>query len=63
MTERYEAALATLTADDRELLVARIEMGYDNAELARLFGKPSKDAARVAVGRALVRLAAAMNNG
>lgn len=60
MTDRYEAALATLTPQDRELVIARVEMGYTNDELAGIFSKPSRDAARVAVARALVRLAEAM---
>jgi RNA polymerase sigma-70 factor (ECF subfamily) len=60
MLDRYEAALAELTDHDREMVIARIEMGYSNDELAAIFGKPSRDAARVALARALVRLAEAM---
>lgn len=62
MVETYEAALHALTADDRELVIAKIEMGYTNEELAFAFDKPSPDAARVAVGRALLKLAAAMKH-
>ena len=40
---------------DRSLLVARIDLGYDYKQIARLFDKPSPDAARVAVHRALRR--------
>jgi RNA polymerase sigma-70 factor (ECF subfamily) len=58
--DRYERALASLTDHDRELVIARIEMGYTNDELAAIFSKPSRDAARMAVARALVRLAEAM---
>ena len=41
-------------------LVARIEMGFTHEELATLLGKPSANAARMAVERALLRLAAQM---
>lgn len=60
MTDRYEAGLAALAVEDREMIVARVEMGYTNDELAAIFEKPSRDAARVAVARALARLAEAM---
>lgn len=55
--ERYDKALSRLTPDDRELIVARVELGLTYAELAEATGKPSADAARMAVSRALVRLA------
>jgi RNA polymerase sigma-70 factor (ECF subfamily) len=61
--ERYEAALAGLREDDRAAIVARIEMGCSYSEVAEALGKPSPDAARMAVGRALVRLAEAMGDG
>jgi RNA polymerase sigma-70 factor (ECF subfamily) len=54
--ETYEAALARLRDDEREAIVARIEMGLTYVEMARVLGKPSPDAARMAVTRALVRL-------
>ena len=59
--ERYEAALQRLRAGDREAIIARIEMGFTNEELARLLGKPSANATRMALERALVRLAAEMH--
>ncbi len=61
--ERYEAALQRLRAEDREAIIARVELGADYPEMARALGKPSPDAARVAVGRALVRLAKEMSHG
>lgn len=61
LLEQYEESLAELRAEDREAIIARIEMGQDYDQVALALGKPSKDAARVAVSRALVRLAAAMN--
>jgi RNA polymerase sigma-70 factor (ECF subfamily) len=52
---RQNAALERLRPADKALLVARIDLGYDYEQIARLFGKPTADAARVAVGRALKR--------
>jgi RNA polymerase sigma-70 factor (ECF subfamily) len=59
--ERYEQALATLRREDREAVVARIELGYSNVEIADLLDKPTANAARMAVERAIVRLARAMD--
>jgi RNA polymerase sigma-70 factor, ECF subfamily len=53
---RYEAALARLRPDDRELIVARFEWGLDHQELADLAGRPSAAASRVATHRALALL-------
>jgi RNA polymerase sigma-70 factor (ECF subfamily) len=61
--DRYERALGRLSQADREAIVARIEMGYGYDEIARALGKPSPDAARMAIGRALVRLAREMGHG
>jgi RNA polymerase sigma-70 factor (ECF subfamily) len=60
VVEEYETALARLKPDDREAIIGRIEMGLTNDELAQALGKPSPNAARVAVVRALVRLAKEM---
>jgi RNA polymerase sigma-70 factor (ECF subfamily) len=60
--ERYEAALATLREDERAAIIARIEMGHSYAEVASALGKPTSDAARIAVYRALARLAAKMKH-
>ena len=60
MLGRYDSALQRLREADRELVVARVELGLDYAEIAGLLDKPSISAARVAVSRALVRLAAEM---
>jgi RNA polymerase sigma-70 factor (ECF subfamily) len=57
---RYESALQRLRETDRELIVARVELGLDYEEIAGLLDKPSAVAARVAVSRALIRLAAEM---
>lgn len=60
---RYEAALARLPAPERELVIARIELGRAYADIAEEFGKPSANAARMAVARAIVRLAEEMRRG
>ena len=61
--DRYEAALQGLRPEDREVVVARLEMGYTYDEIAVMVGKPSADAARVAVSRAIVRLAELLRDG
>jgi RNA polymerase sigma-70 factor (ECF subfamily) len=60
--ERYERALARLKPEEREAIVARVEMGYSYKELAESLGKPTADAARKASQRALVRLAQEMEH-
>lgn len=60
---RYEAGLDRLSDDDQSLIVARIEMGLSFDEIAQMTNRSSADAARMAVGRALVRLAAEMDRG
>lgn len=54
--EQYDAALQRLTPGQREAIVARIELQCSYQEIAVAMGKPSADAARVAVVRALYRL-------
>ena len=61
--ERYEAALARLRPEDREAVVVRIEMDGTYQDVAQALGKPSADAARMAVTRALLRLAEEMSRG
>jgi len=58
--ERYDAALARLTSGDRDAIVARFEFGLSYAEVAETLDKPSADAARMAVVRAVERLAEEM---
>ena len=59
--ERYEAALGRLRPQDREAIVGHVELGLTKEELAGALGKPSANAARMAVERALFRLAREMN--
>jgi RNA polymerase sigma-70 factor (ECF subfamily) len=58
--ERYEAALRRLRAEEREAIIARVEMGSSFEELAEALGKPTPDAARKTTHRALLRLAEEM---
>ena len=59
--ERYEAGLKALAPDVRTAVVSRVELGLSYAEIAELLGKPSADAARMTVARALVALAEEMD--
>lgn len=59
--ERYERALQRLRPEERELIIARVELQQSYAQVAAAHGKASSDAARMAVTRALVRLAEEMD--
>lgn len=61
--ERYEAALGRLKPEDREAVVLRIEMQRDYTEIAVALNKQSAASARMAVSRALARLAQEMSHG
>ena len=56
----YERALAQLTPEERDAIVGRIEMDLTYEELAERLGRPTANAARMAVVRALARLAQGM---
>jgi RNA polymerase sigma-70 factor (ECF subfamily) len=58
--ERYEAALARLPAEQQEMIILRIEMGFTYQAIAEAMGKPSPDAARMAIARTLLALQKAM---
>ena len=58
--ERYETALQSLKPSDREAIIARIELQQSYEEVAIALGKPTADAARVAVARAVARLVQTM---
>jgi RNA polymerase sigma-70 factor (ECF subfamily) len=55
--DRYDAAMARLTEHERDLIVARLELGLTYEEIADALEKPSWNAARMATARALLRLA------
>jgi len=61
--DRYETALERLSEDERRLLHLRIELDFSFEEIAAQTGRPSRDAARMAVNRALKRLAEIMGHG
>jgi RNA polymerase sigma-70 factor (ECF subfamily) len=61
--DRYDGALARLSEQDRDLIVARVEVGLTYEEIAEATGKPSWNAARMATARALVRLAEELKRG
>jgi len=58
--ERYEHALAELTEEQQEAIICRVELGLKYQEIAEALAIPSENAARMAVARALVRLAEKM---
>jgi RNA polymerase sigma-70 factor (ECF subfamily) len=51
--ERYEQALAQLTPQDREAIIARVELQQSYEEVALALDKPNANAARMAVLRAV----------
>ena len=55
--QRFEDALATLPEEQQQAIILRVEFGYSHAQIAEALGKPSMDAARVMVARALAELA------
>ena len=62
-TERhaqFERAMQRLSAVDRELIVLRMELGCDYAEMVTVLGRGNANALRVATRRAIVRLGAAL---
>ena len=58
---RYESALQRLRPEDRAAIVGRVEMGFSYEQLLEELDKPSIEAVRMAVSRALVRLAREMS--
>lgn len=58
---RYDEALASLRPEEQETIIARMELGLSYGEIAVMLGKPSADAARVAVQRTLIKLAGRMS--
>jgi RNA polymerase sigma-70 factor (ECF subfamily) len=57
---KYEQALSELDDLDREAVIARLELGCSYEEIAALVDKPTADAARMMVTRALGRIAKMM---
>ena len=63
LEDRYDAALGRLKPDERELVVSRVELGLSYAEIAEATNRPTANAARMAVVRALLRLTEEMEDG
>ena len=61
--DRYDNALARLSEQERDLIVARVEVGLTYEQIAVALGKPSWNAARMATARALLRLADELKRG
>ncbi len=59
--DRYDAALARLRPVEREAIVARLELQQSYEEVALALGKPSADAARMVVARAVKNLIKTMD--
>jgi RNA polymerase sigma factor (sigma-70 family) len=55
--DRYDAAVQRLRPEDREAIIGRLELQHSYEELAVVLNKPSAAAARMAVMRAMKRLA------
>lgn len=53
---QYEAAMQRLRSADREVIIGRFELQYSYEELAVVLNKPTINATRVAVTRAMRRL-------
>ena len=60
--ERYEAALQQLKPCERQAIISRIELQQSYEEVAVALNKPSPDAARVAVTRAIAHLVSIMRD-
>lgn len=58
---KYKEVLVTLTDDERLLVVARVEMDYTYEQLALLTDRPTPGAARLAVRRAVLKVAERMS--
>lgn len=58
--QRFDQALERLSEQQRQAVILRLEFGFTFKEIASAMEFPSTDAARMAVSRALVRLAEVM---
>jgi RNA polymerase sigma-70 factor, ECF subfamily len=55
--ERYQRALETLDEEQQQAVILRLEFGYSYQQISEALGKPSSDAARMTVVRAIQELA------
>lgn len=61
--ERYQRALETMNEEQQQAIVLRLEFGYSYQQIAEALGKPSTDAARMTVVRAIRELAQLIDDG
>jgi RNA polymerase sigma-70 factor (ECF subfamily) len=59
---RYEAALSRLSEEQREAVILWVEMDFTHEQLAEALERPSANAARMFLTRALARLAEVMDD-
>ena len=57
----YEKALATLSGEQQEAIIMRLELGFTYEQVAEALGSPSGNAARMLVTRAVVKLEEALD--
>ena len=60
---RYREALSRLQDEEKELIVGRLELSFSYEQIALATGRNSPDAARMAIRRALLRLADEIASG
>jgi RNA polymerase sigma-70 factor (ECF subfamily) len=60
--ERYQQGLERLTEEQRQAVLLRLEFNYTYEQIAEATGKPSSDAARMMVVRAIAALAEIMES-
>lgn len=61
--DRCQVAFSRLTPDDRDVIVARLELGYSFDAIAGLLNRPSAAAARMAFTRAITKLRSDLESG
>jgi RNA polymerase sigma-70 factor (ECF subfamily) len=61
--ERYESALEDLPQEARAAVILKIEMGFTYEQIAQALEKPTANAARMVVTRALFKLTKGMGHG
>jgi RNA polymerase sigma factor (sigma-70 family) len=62
VVRRYEDAMALLSEEEQQLLHLKIELDLGYEEIAAMIGRPSPDATRMAIQRALTKLAHTMGH-
>lgn len=55
--DRYRSAVSRLSEDDQSLIVGRVDLGLTYEQIALATRRPTAEAARIAIRRAMVRLA------